>query len=90
MRHLEISIVARSGLRKVIGDTISNVLFEAFTLIDGVSNPEVERVEDWYPWTLVQIPDEDPPYGMLHDEWYALWHDYLDWRESVKKEEKQD
>jgi hypothetical protein len=66
------------------------VVFRVFTLIDGVGWPEATEIDDWGCWTLVWLQDEDAPYDMLHDEWWASWHPYLEWRESVKKEEKRD
>jgi hypothetical protein len=68
---------AESALRKVLANASASVIFNMLNLIDGTSDPESE---DWTGVTLVDADTVgDPPYAMLHDDFYEK---YWDWRKA--------
>jgi hypothetical protein len=68
---------AESALRKVLANASASVIFNMLNWFDGTSDPESES------WTGVTLVDSDtvgdPPYAMLHDDFYDK---YWDWRET--------
>lgn len=66
-----------SALRKVLANASASVIFNMLNWFDGTSDPESEN------WTGVTLVDSDtvgdPPYAMLHDDFYDK---YWDWRET--------
>jgi len=66
-----------SALRKVLANAGASVIFDMLNWIDGTGDPESE---DWTGVKLVDADtDEDPPYAMLHDDFYDK---YWDWRKT--------
>ena len=75
--HLALSPEARSALEKLFADAAAAAFFRFFCLLDGVGDPEVQRVDNWHGAILTSPPgDEDRP--MLHDE---LFDSYWRYRE---------
>ena len=75
---MSLSTEARSGLEKLVADAAAAAFFRFFCLLDGVADPEVREVDDWFGAVLTAPPnDEDRP--MLHDE---LFDSYWRYREA--------
>jgi hypothetical protein len=78
---MSVSSEARSGLEKLVADAAAAAFFRFFCLLDGVADPEVREVDDWFGAVLAAPPDdEDRP--MLHDE---LFDSYWRYRETSRQ-----
>ena len=69
----------RGALTWHMADTVANVLFEQFCLFDGVTDPSTSDE----PLGDVQIGPEDG--AMLHDDFLASYHEYLQWASKKAK-----
>ncbi len=77
LKNLELSPAARSALRKVVADTASAPLFRLFSLMDGVSDPELGDLEFWSGVGFADKPSAaDDEETMLHDEFYSSYWEY--------------
>jgi hypothetical protein len=77
---MSLSSEARSGLEKLVADAAAAAFFRFFCVLDGVADPAVREVEDWFGAVLAAPPnDEDRP--MLHDE---LFDSYWRYREASR------
>lgn len=73
-----------SAIQKIVRDNIMLAFHDAFSLLDGVSDPTVEESDDiWVGLRLadVQEDEEDESEMMLHDELYETYWDWLDKQE---------
>jgi hypothetical protein len=71
--RLQLDPVARNALRKLIRDACCHPVFHLFSLLDGVADPTVIKLEEWYGGELGSNPEGDRE--MLHD---ALYESYWD------------
>ncbi len=78
---MTLSSEARSGLEKLVADASASAFFRFFCLLDGVGDPEVEPVKDWYGAAFAPPTDEQDTL-MLHDEFFDSYSRY---RELAKK-----
>jgi hypothetical protein len=70
-----------SALRKVVADACSYPVFQFFSLMDAVADPETDLGESWLGATLEEkTDDEDEP--MLHDELFDSYWLYKKERKS--------
>jgi hypothetical protein len=74
LQNLELSEAAHSALQKLVVEASSTVMFQFFTLLDGVADPTTGKFDPWLGVLLVAKPDEDEP--MLHDEFYESYWNY--------------
>jgi hypothetical protein len=71
---MSLSSDARSGLEKLVADAVAAAFFRFFCLLDGVADPQVREVDDWFGAVLAAPPDGDRP--MLHDELFGSYWRY--------------
>lgn len=71
---LRLSQQAKSGLKKIVTDACAYPLFHFFSLLDGVTGPEIDSNDEWFGATIAEKPEEDEP--MLHDELYESYWTY--------------
>jgi hypothetical protein len=84
---LQLSAAQRSGLSKLIVDAIGTSFFDAFCMLDGVTDPYEREVDDWAGLRLMPPSDENEPSGMLHDAFLDAWSD---WKEQSEESELPD
>ncbi|ALM49584.1 hypothetical protein AMR72_12130 [Flavobacterium psychrophilum] len=75
LHKLSSNDVLKSALKKIIANTAADVVFNIFSVIDGVTDPQGE----WTGVTLVDTDENHEPEQMLHDTFYET---YWDWKES--------
>jgi len=68
--------ILKSALRKILASNSASVFFNFFSIIDGVSDPEINS-NKWSEVMLVDLKESDSHQEMLHDEFYST---YWDWR----------
>jgi hypothetical protein len=74
----------KSGLRKIIANNSSGVIFELLNFIDGTTDPSPD-LGGWTEIAFVDKTDEvEPSNDMLHDEFYSTYWDWLDNRSAGK------
>jgi hypothetical protein len=72
IRALSLSPEARTALKAMFADACSSAFFQLLCLVDGVADPEVQEVEEWYGARLLPVdPDDDSADGDM------MWHDEL-------------
>jgi hypothetical protein len=77
LAELQLNELQISALRKVLADQAASVVFELFSVIDGVSDPN-PAPEKWTEVLLVDKPTHyDGHLEFLHDDLYGT---YWDWR----------
>lgn len=77
----------RNALRKVLASNSASVLFELFSIIDGVSDPD-PNTGKWSEIMFVDKPDDfDEHRAFLHDQ---LYETYWDWRKKRQADFKLD
>ena len=74
LAHLASSDVAVRALRKLLREAAASPLFDLFSLLDGVTAPDGWTDEAWLGAALVPRTG-DEYYEMLHDEFFASYHD---------------
>ena len=78
---MSLSPDARSGLEKLVADAVAAAFFRFFCLLDGVADPDVREVSDWF-GAVLAAPTEDEDRPMLHDE---LFDSYWRYREARRQ-----
>ncbi len=73
LASLKLSDEAKSGLKKLLKDACSYPSFHFFSLLDGVTDPESEAVEEWYGLSFTEKNENDE---MTHDEFYESYWEY--------------
>jgi hypothetical protein len=73
LKNLHLSDDARSALQKVIADVASYPLSHLFSLMDGVTDPELIRF-NW--WPGLSLAEKSEAEEMLHDEFFDTYWDY--------------
>jgi hypothetical protein len=74
LQNLELSEAACSALQKLVAGASSIVVFQFFTLLDGVADPTTGKFNPWLGVSLVAKLGEDEP--MFHDEFYESYWNY--------------
>ena len=79
LKKLNENAVLKSALQKITANNAAEVVFSIFSLLDGVTDPEVE-------WTGLKLEDinedgEEHSGEMLHDMFYDS---YWDWKKNNK------
>jgi hypothetical protein len=74
LRKLQLAAAARSALAKLVAAACSTVMFQFFTLLDGVADPSTGDFDPWLGASLAPKPEEDEP--MLHDEFHESYWSY--------------
>jgi len=68
-----------SAIEKIVRDNIMGAFHSAFCLLDGVSDPVLEKDEGiWAGLKLEEKQEDEEDEGFLHDELYSSywnWHD---------------
>jgi hypothetical protein len=64
-------------LRALLTDACASSMFQLFTLLDGVADPEVREVGEWLGVDLTAIKD-DKHREMLHDMFMDTWSEFND------------
>ena len=77
LNALDVSQETRAALQKVVANACATTLFNFLCLIDGVADPELVPVEDWFGLDLVE-PSDDADRAMLHDDFYEFYWRYKD------------
>lgn len=72
---LPLSFEARSGLEKLVADAAAAAFFRFFCLLDGVGDPEVERVHPWH-GAIFAEPANLADRAMLHDQFFDSYFRY--------------
>jgi len=72
---MSLSSEARSGLEKLVADAAAAAFFRFFCILDGVADPEVREVDDWF-GAVLAAPLDDGDRPMLHDELYDSYWRY--------------
>lgn len=73
----------KSALRKVFADQAAAVVFNLFSIIDGVSEPNPET-NNWTEVLLIDKPvDYDEYAEFLHDDFYGTYWDWRKQREDI-------
>ena len=72
LKNMDLSGDAKSALKKIITDACSYPLFQLFSLLDGVADPN--DINEWCGLTLTNKNEQDEE--MLHDDFYESFHDY--------------
>jgi hypothetical protein len=77
LKSIRYSEALKMGLGKVIADACASVVFDMMSIIDGVTDPELD-MDNWQGIKLVDDSDdlEDAGDLMLHDQFYES---YWDW-----------
>jgi hypothetical protein len=71
---VELTADARSALTKIVADAAASAFSEVFCLLDGVADPQVQRVEEWYGATLDERGETNDQ--MLHDAFFESYWKY--------------
>lgn len=86
LKNYNFDDAALSAIEKTVRDSIMGAFFRAFALLDAVGDPEIAEGEQ--PWLGLTFRErksgeEDVHEEFLHDEFYAV---YWDWLEQKNKD----
>ncbi|MBA9029277.1 hypothetical protein [Peribacillus huizhouensis] len=84
LKYQSFSPESISAIQKIVRDNIMGAFHDAFSLLDGVSDPTVEKVDDiWVGLRLADVQEDEEAEDemMLHDELYDSYWDWLDKQE---------
>ena len=70
LKNLNLSQDAKSALEKLMTDACSYPCFHLFSLLDGVTDPEAEDIDEWNGLSFCKRKDDEE---MLHDEFYESY-----------------
>ncbi|MFH2009256.1 MAG: hypothetical protein ABI333_21885 [bacterium] len=79
IRALPLSRETRTALRAIVANACSSAFFQLLCLVDGVGDPEVQEIEEWYGARLMPVePDDDSEDAemMWHDELFESYWEY--------------
>jgi hypothetical protein len=72
---MTLSSEARSALEKLCADAAAAAFFRFFCVLDGVSDPEVQRVQPWHGAVFADSAGEGDR-AMLHDQFFDSYFRY--------------
>jgi len=70
---IDIAPEAKKILKKIIADACGYPVFHMMSLLDGVTEPYVIEIPEWFGGALAGDPDKGI---MLHDEFFEAYWDY--------------
>jgi hypothetical protein len=73
---LDLSPVAKSGMRKIVSNAIADAFFGLFCVVDGVGDPRNWQGGTWLGVDLTQ-PEKGRDRPMLHDEFYETYWEFM-------------
>ena len=75
LSSLHLSNEAKSGLRKLVADACSYPIFHFLSLLDAVTDPDVELDDVWLGATIEPVTDSEAENNdmMLHDQFYETY-----------------
>jgi hypothetical protein len=72
LEKIDLNHDAKSGLQKLVVDACSYPLFHLFSLMDGVTEPDIEKLEDWF---CLDFSDKNSDMS-LHNDFYVTYWNY--------------
>lgn len=78
LKNSQLNDITLTAIEKTVRDSILGAFFDAFAVMDAVSDPHVVKVEDvWFGLRLVAGNEDDEDEDFLHDEVYSAYWDWL-------------